>query len=56
MQDRLIIRPTSIPGRLCVWDTHGDAVVFGGEDMTDDEARAMARRLNDAYRRSVRDE
>jgi hypothetical protein len=30
--------------------------VFGGEDMTDDEARAMARRLNDAYRRSVKDE
>ena len=56
MQDRYVIRPISIPGRWCVWDTHGDAVVFGGEDMTDDEARAMARRLNNAYRRSVRDE
>jgi hypothetical protein len=56
MQDRYVIRPISSPGRWCVWDTHSDAVVFGGEDMTDDESRAMARRLNEAYRRSVRDE
>jgi hypothetical protein len=56
MQDRYVIRPISSVGRWRVWDTHSDAVVFGGEDMTDDEARAMARRLNEAYRRSVRDE
>jgi hypothetical protein len=34
----------------------GDDRVFPISKMTEDEARAMARRLNDAYRRSVRDE
>jgi len=56
MQHRYVIRPISSPGRWCVWDTHGDAVVFGGEDVTEAEARAMARRLNDGYQRSMRDE
>ena len=56
MQDRYVIRSASTSGRWCVWDMHADAVVFGGEDLSQDEARAMARRLNDAYRRSMRDE
>jgi len=52
--DRYVIRATGEPQRWCVWDTHRDALVFGGEDLTEDEARAMARRLNEAYRKSVR--
>jgi len=56
MRDRYVTRQTGISGRWCVWDAHSDAVVFHGEDLTEAEATAMARRLNDAYRRSVRDE
>ena len=49
--DRYVIRPTDEPDRWCVWDAHRDAIVFGGEDLTEGEAGAMARRLNDAYGR-----
>jgi len=55
MHDRYIVRPATNPGRWCVRDTHLDTVVFGGEDLTEGEARTMAQRLNDAYRRSVSD-
>jgi hypothetical protein len=41
------------PNRWCVWDTHRDAVVFDGEDLTEIESRVMAQRLNDAYQRSL---
>jgi hypothetical protein len=51
--DRYVIRPTDQPDRWCVWDTHRDAVVFGGEDLTEIESRDMAQRLNDAYQRSL---
>jgi len=51
--NRYVIQPIDQPDRWCVWDTHRDVVVFGGEDLTEIEARAMAQRLNDAYRRSV---
>jgi len=56
MQDCYVIRPTDVQSGWCVWDTHSDVVVFGGEDLTEDEARTMARRLSDAYHRSMRDE
>jgi len=51
-RDRYVIRPTVNPDRSCVWDTERDAVVFGAEDLTKDQAAETARRLNDAYRRS----
>ena len=54
--DRYVIRRTGQPGRWCVCDKHDNAVVFGGEDLSEVEARAMARRLNEAYRRSIMDE
>jgi len=49
---RYIIRPTGNPHRWCVWDTRRDAVVFGGEDLSESAASGLARRLNDAYRGS----
>ena len=33
-----------------VWDTHRDQAVVGGEALSEAAARALARRLNDAYR------
>ena len=56
MQDRYIVRPTSSPDRWCVWDMHQNAVVFGAKDLFEPQATDMARRLNDAYRRSMSDE
>lgn len=53
--DRYIIRPAVNRDRWCVKDTHRDTVVFGAEDLTEGEAITMARRLNDAYRRSMSD-
>jgi hypothetical protein len=51
-KDRYVIRPTGNPDRWCVWDTHRDTVVYGAKDMTELQARQMAQRLNEAYRRS----
>ena len=49
---RYVIRPAGNPDRWCVWDTRRAAIVFGGDDLTEIAARALARRLNEAYRRS----
>jgi len=35
-----------------VWDTHNDAIVFGTRNVTEPQAKEMAERLNDGYRRS----
>jgi hypothetical protein len=51
-EDRYVIRPTGNPDRWCVWDTHRDAAVYGAKDLTELQARQMAQRLNEAYRRS----
>jgi hypothetical protein len=42
------MRPAD-PG-WCVWDTLRDELVFGAERVTEGQARALARRLNEAYR------
>ena len=52
MQHRYVVRSTLNPVRFCVWDTHHDAIVFGARDLTEAQAKEMAERLNDAYRRS----
>jgi hypothetical protein len=51
-EDRYVIRATGNPDRWCVWDTHRDAAVYGAKDLTELQARQMAQRLNEAYRRS----
>ena len=51
-EGRYVIRSTGTPDRWCVWDTHRDAVVYGTKDLTELQAREMAQRLNEAYRRS----
>ena len=51
-KDRYIIRVTGNPDRWCVWDTHRGALVYGAKDLTERQAREMAERLNEAYRRS----
>ena len=38
----------------CVWDTLRDELVFAAEGMTEEQARALARQLSDAYRRIAR--
>ena len=49
--DRYVARPTG--AAWCVWDTHRDAPVFGAEWMKEEQARALACRLSDAYRRTA---
>ena len=48
--DRYIIRRTGGPDQWCVWDRLRDEPVFGAEVVSKDQARDLARRLNDAYR------
>jgi hypothetical protein len=48
--DRYVARPTG--SAWCVWDTRRDAVVFGAERMEEGQARALACRLSEAYRRT----
>jgi hypothetical protein len=47
-KDRYAMRPADPV--WCVWDTLRDELVFGAERVTEGQARALARRLNDAYR------
>jgi len=47
--DRYVARPTGADWG--VWDTLRDELVFGAERMTEGQARALACRLNEAYRR-----
>ena len=56
MQDRYVTRPIGHAERWCVWDTHRDSVVFGANDLPEPQAVEMAQRLNEMYRRAVRDE
>ena len=53
--DRYTIRPGE-SGRWTVWDTRRDEPVALGEGLTESAARDLARRLNDAYRRSQGDQ
>jgi len=53
--DRYAVRPSE-GGRWAVWDTRRDEPVAGGEGLTEAAARDLARRLNEAYRRSQRDQ
>ena len=48
--DRYAGRPAE--SGWCVWDTLRDERVFDAERMTEGQARALARRLSDAYRRA----
>ena len=50
--DRYVIRPTGNPDRFYVWDKHTHTGVYGAKDLTVRQAREMAQRLNEAYRRS----
>ena len=49
--DRYIIRRTGSPDQWCVWDRLRDELVFGAQVVSKDQARDLARRLNDVYRR-----
>ena len=51
LRDRYEVRHGERPGEWKVWDTRTDAVVFGGESMTETAATDLARRLNEAWRR-----
>jgi hypothetical protein len=50
--DRYVARQTG--AAWCVWDTLRDELVFGAERMNEEQARALARQLSDAYRRIAR--
>jgi len=50
--DRYVVRPaTGAPDRWDVWDTVRDEPVFGAQALPEENARELARRLNEAYRR-----
>ena len=49
--NRYVITPTGTADEWAVWDTTRDAPVFGAEALSEDIARDVAHRLNDAYRR-----
>jgi len=46
--DRYIVHPAE--DDWCVWDTARDEILFGAERLMEGRARALARRLNEAYR------
>jgi hypothetical protein len=48
--DRYVAEPTGAGAWWCVWDTVRDQVVYGYEALREDQARQVARRLNEAYR------
>jgi len=51
LTERYIVKPTGVPNLWCVWDrSHG--VVFGAEALSKEQAEVMARRLNEAWRRT----
>ena len=50
--DRYAARQTGTA--WCVWDTLRDELVFGAERMNEEQARALAHQLSDAYRRIAR--
>ena len=50
--DRYVVRPaTDAQGLWDVWDTVRDEPVFGGLALPEENARELARRLNEAYGR-----
>lgn len=51
--DRYTVR--SAEDEWCVWDTARDEIVFGAERLIEGRARALARRLNEAYRGITQD-
>ena len=53
--DRYVVRPAE-GGLWAVWDTRTGQPVAGGEGLTENAARDIARRFNEAYRRSRRDQ
>jgi hypothetical protein len=49
--ERYIVKPTGVSNLWCVWDrSHG--VVFGAEALSKEQAEALARSLNEAWRRT----
>ena len=49
--NRYVITPAGTADQWTVWDTMRDAPVFGAEALSEEIARDVAHRLNDAYRR-----
>jgi hypothetical protein len=50
--DRYVVRlATGAPDRWDVWDAVRDELVFGAQGLPEENARELARRLNEAYRR-----
>ena len=49
--DRYTVRSAEID--WCVWHTLRKSIVFGAERLVEARARALARRLNEAYRRAL---
>jgi hypothetical protein len=49
--NRYVVTAAGTVDQWTVWDTMRDAPVFGAEEVSEERAYEVARRLNDAYRR-----